>query len=321
MSSDLLTCYNKGCTLKFKTEENKDTSCCYHPGGPIFHEGLKGWSCCKKRVTDFTEFLSLVGCTKGYHSNVKPSEPAKPEKKKEMIQLDIQPQHRQPDPTPEARPSEDDPMVTLKATVGATLQQQLDKLSLKDSKGAEEDVSEGAVKIGTSCQNKSCKASYEGEHTNEETCAYHSGMPVFHEGLKYWSCCQKKTSDFDAFLNQAGCETGKHNWIKPKVSEEKKTRLDWHQTPSTVCLSLFAKVAMPDCTSVKVNKVKCQVDIVYEGGNSMYSKTFILSEAIDPTKSNVKLLGTKVEINFKKASNFSWPSLELEQAQIDTASS
>ena len=34
-------------------------SCHYHPGVPVFHDALKGWSCCKKRSTDFTEFLNI----------------------------------------------------------------------------------------------------------------------------------------------------------------------------------------------------------------------------------------------------------------------
>lgn len=33
-------------------------SCTFHPGQPVFHDALKGWSCCKKRSTDFTEFLN-----------------------------------------------------------------------------------------------------------------------------------------------------------------------------------------------------------------------------------------------------------------------
>ena len=35
----------------------------YHPGQPIFHEGSKGWSCCKKRVLEFDEFLKIQGCS------------------------------------------------------------------------------------------------------------------------------------------------------------------------------------------------------------------------------------------------------------------
>jgi len=32
--------------------------------------------------------------------------------------------------------------------------------------------------------------------------------------MKYWSCCRKKTSDFNTFLAQEGCTTGKHMWTK-----------------------------------------------------------------------------------------------------------
>jgi len=313
MTSDLLSCYNKGCGQNFNPDKNTDDSCQYHPGGPIFHDALKGWSCCKKRVTDFTEFLNIKGCTTGKHTNVKPPEPVKKEKEKEtMIQLEVTPQHRQPDPTPEERPSEDEEMVVLKTSIGASLTTQLKKLSLKEK---EETIaqSDGSVKIGTPCHNKGCKFSYEGESSNQKICRYHPGVPIFHEGMKYWSCCQRKTSDFEAFLNQEGCTEGKCNWIKPKESEEKQVRTDWHQTSSCVCLAIFAKVAIPEKTVIRGNKVKLEVDIVYEGGKSMFKKTFILREAIDPTKTEVKLLGTKVEINMKKRSAFSWPSLELLQ--------
>lgn len=34
-------------------------SCVFHPGDPFFHDAYKGWSCCKKKCTDFTEFLNI----------------------------------------------------------------------------------------------------------------------------------------------------------------------------------------------------------------------------------------------------------------------
>jgi CHORD len=52
-------------------------SCQYHPGVPVFHDALKGWSCCSRRSTDFTEFLNIPGCTFGIHNGVKPTEPEK----------------------------------------------------------------------------------------------------------------------------------------------------------------------------------------------------------------------------------------------------
>ena len=41
----------------------------------------KGWSCCKKRVTDFGEFLAIPGCTAGAHNPVKSAQPVKVESK------------------------------------------------------------------------------------------------------------------------------------------------------------------------------------------------------------------------------------------------
>lgn len=70
------------------------------------------------------------------------------------------------------------------------------------------------VTIGTSCKNSGCSQTYDGPQTNEMTCLYHPGVPIFHEGLKFWSCCQKKTTDFNTFLSQIGCEKGKHTWKK-----------------------------------------------------------------------------------------------------------
>lgn len=52
------------------------SGCRYHPGAPFFHDAYKGWTCCDKKATDFTEFLNFPGCTKGQHSRVKPEEPA-----------------------------------------------------------------------------------------------------------------------------------------------------------------------------------------------------------------------------------------------------
>lgn len=70
------------------------------------------------------------------------------------------------------------------------------------------------VNIGQSCKNKSCKAVYKGPPSDEEICTHHPGVPIFHEGLKYWSCCQKKTTDFSVFLEQPGCLQGNHLWIE-----------------------------------------------------------------------------------------------------------
>jgi len=82
MAEELLLCYNKGCGKRYKEEDNHESACVHHPGVPVFHDALKGWSCCKKRSTDFTDFLHIPGCTTGAHNPVKPPEPEKKTKEK-----------------------------------------------------------------------------------------------------------------------------------------------------------------------------------------------------------------------------------------------
>lgn len=76
---------------------------------------------------------------------------------------------------------------------------------------------ETVITVGTSCKNGGCNVSYQGPESNTEVCVHHPGYPVFHEGMKFWSCCQKRTSDFNAFLNQVGCERGTHVWFKEVI--------------------------------------------------------------------------------------------------------
>lgn len=59
------TCRRKACNATYNGEARSDSEACvHHPGVPIFHEGSKGYSCCKKRVLDFDDFMRLEGCNK-----------------------------------------------------------------------------------------------------------------------------------------------------------------------------------------------------------------------------------------------------------------
>ncbi|KAK2153120.1 hypothetical protein LSH36_306g01046 [Paralvinella palmiformis] len=318
--TDTKQCYNKGCGKRYNPAENKDDSCHYHPGVPVFHDALKGWSCCKKRSTDFTEFLNIPGCTAGPHSNVKPVEPdpeKNNEKKDELQTVKETTIVRAPEKPPLERPSENEPMIRLPYTVGSSLQQALEKqmkemtLETSDDKG---EVDPSITKVGTLCKNAGCTKEYRDESTNTEQCTFHSGVPIFHEGMKYWSCCKRKTSDFNSFLNQEGCTTGKHLWYK-KESEESKVvcRVDWHQTASFVTVSIFSKLTQPDKSWVEANGVSLRVKLVFDGGKKQFEKSVVLKGIVDPKKSNVKMLGTKVEINLKKVEPGNWTRLELNQ--------
>jgi hypothetical protein len=65
---DGMTCRRKGCGVTHKGGDRDGEKCVHHPGAPIFHEGSKGWSCCKRRVLEFDQFMNIEGCkTKDRH--------------------------------------------------------------------------------------------------------------------------------------------------------------------------------------------------------------------------------------------------------------
>ncbi|XP_043107029.1 cysteine and histidine-rich domain-containing protein 1 isoform X2 [Puntigrus tetrazona] len=256
-------CYNKGCGQRFDPDKNSDDACTYHPGVPVFHDALKGWSCCKRRTTDFSDFLSIAGCTKGPHNQEKPSEPVKPEVKSSVDKSvnDVKPKFNEcitqaPKPLESIRrPSPDEPFSVLQQKISPSLKQALEKLKLTEENAQEikeEDSDE--IKIGTSCKNGGCSKTFNGPDSDEETCLYHSGVPIFHEGMKYWSCCKRKTSDFNTFLSQEGCTRGKHQWKKKDTGKKVvPCRFDWHQTGSQVIISIYAKNAVPELSLVEGN--------------------------------------------------------------------
>lgn len=309
-----LLCYNKGCGQNFDPNKNKEDSCLFHPGVPIFHDALKGWSCCRKRTTDFSEFLSIKGCTRGHHSNVKPQEPLRPEvssDKGEIKNADGQEIIYQGPKSAETlqreRPSSDEPMTKLPPKVSASLVQALEKLDI--GKRETEEKESQSVIHGTRCKNTGCKTSYQGPQTDTEVCIHHPGAPVFHEGYKYWSCCCIKTTDFNAFLDQKGCITGKHRWI-PKQDKKKVTcRYDWHQTGNSVVVSIYAKNANPEFCSIEANRTVVSCRIQFEN-SKIFKRDFHLWGVIDVEHSSVSMVPSKLEINLRKADQVAWGKLE-----------
>lgn len=46
----------------------------------------------------------------------------------------------------------------------------------------------------------------------DSSCSYHANKPVFHDTIKYYSCCpDDQAYDWDAFMKIKGCQTGKHD--------------------------------------------------------------------------------------------------------------
>jgi hypothetical protein len=61
-------CKRLGCTAVYTAGcARSDDECIFHLGVPIFHEGSKGYSCCRRRVLEFDQFLKIPGCAKNRH--------------------------------------------------------------------------------------------------------------------------------------------------------------------------------------------------------------------------------------------------------------
>ncbi|KAL0281418.1 UNVERIFIED_CONTAM: hypothetical protein PYX00_002409 [Menopon gallinae] len=312
-SSQLLHCYNRGCGTNFDPNDNKEDSCCFHPGNPVFHDAYKGWSCCNKRSIDFTEFLNIKGCARSFHSNVKPPEPEKP--KVEKTKSDEVYEYVAPTPKVSTleRPPFDSPLVRLKPEISNALKAEIESVAAKKANADGEEE----VQIGTTCKNSGCKAAYEGPETNKTKCIHHSGAPVFHEGFKYWSCCNKKTTDFAVFLEQVGCTTGEHVWVKKSNNTEANCRYDWHQTGPYVYISVYAKKYDPDKSIIEINPIRVKIHLEFPGDSSQFDKDLELYGIADVDKSGVSMMPTKVEVKLKKAEPGSWAKLNFVAPKVE----
>lgn len=309
----LLDCYNRGCNSKYREEDNHDQACSHHPGLPYFHDAYKIWSCCQKKSIDFTQFLDIPGCTKSPHSNVKPEPPAKKEEVKDEDIALVNEINNQPVEIIE-RPPVNTPMAKLSSTISSTLKPHLENLLKKQNNKEEEKDEE--LSVGTMCKNSGCRSSYNSPKSNEEICVHHTGVPIFHEGMKYWTCCKRKTTDFDAFLEQEGCTQGTHLWVKPKVNESdvdrsKTCRFDWFQTGNDVVINVYSKMPIPTLSLVEANPVKINILVVFGEDKKEFYKEIVLNGIVDLEQSKISYLPSKTEITLKKHQLVQWPDLEL----------
>lgn len=211
------------------------------------------------------------------------------------------------------RPAFDSPLVQVEPKVNPAFKSQIDALPPPEAKKA----ARQELTVGTLCKNGGCGKTYEGPQTNEQDCVYHPGVPIFHEGMKYWSCCQRKTSDFTAFMNQEGCDRGRHKWFKEGDYQEVKCRWDWHQTAKDVVVSVYAKMYDYRRSFVKLHPTRMQVELVFPQQNdNKFVIDIELRGVVDVKAASVTMYGTKVEITLPKAEPGSWTKLDVpRQAQ------
>ncbi|XP_016952691.1 cysteine and histidine-rich domain-containing protein morgana [Drosophila biarmipes] len=307
-------CYNRGCGQLFDPATNNDESCRHHPGEPFFHDAYKGWGCCNKKSVDFTEFLNIKGCTLAKHSNVKPPEPEKPVKdesdKDEVIEV------RAPIKEALPRPPIESPLTVLQPTVAPAL-----KAIVFATKTPVAQKTSDAIEVGTSCKNNGCTYSFAGTSSDFGECTHHPGVPIFHEGLKFWSCCQKRTSDFAQFMAQKGCAYGQHKWVKE--NDDKKVvqcRYDWHQTATNVVVAIYAKKYDWSQSLVELNPIRLHVNLVFpEQEDARFDLDLELRGIVNVSKASAHMYGTKVEITLPKLEPGSWSNLNFPNKKLPAA--
>lgn len=309
-------CRHNCCGSEYKEEENTETSCTYHPGVPQFHDALKGWTCCSKRVRDFSEFLSIPGCTSGKHDDTEPIK-TEPEKPKIPIPEQSFPQNSNTQDKPRTIIQRDStqPRVRLEPKVSATLKKKIqEKKSAPPVKQSNIDISDTSSTTSGKvlCQNNTCSVAYEGPQTDTNVCLYHPGSPIFHEGMKYWSCCKSKVFDFEEMLSQPGCTQGKHCWKKPKVTSETQLRRDWYQTGRDIILSFFAKEIDYENAVIEVNNCMLYLHIQYEDQKE-YETLIELTNVIDPSNCTCELLPSKIEMKLRKGDGSGWKKLSVDE--------
>ncbi|CAH8570628.1 unnamed protein product [Heterobilharzia americana] len=230
-----------------------------------------------------------------------------------------------PKPVELPRPSCTETTYDLPVEITSNLKAALEKLSLDPSfkplqNSSTENNNKGSYPVGTTCKNSGCKQIYTGTESDCELCLYHPGVAVFHEGMKYWSCCNQKTSEFETFVKQIGCTTGRHNWTVEdakstnlalsSVQSEVNCRFDWYQSGGYVTLNIYAKNIWPESVSVKANQVYLCVLLKFGLNYQTFSRDFNLYGIINPQMSTVKLMPMKAEIILKKVDPISWSKLE-----------
>lgn len=224
-----MICKNRGCGQEYI----EGPECVFHSGLPVFHEGLKGWSCCAKRTTDFNAFLAIKGCAAGKHTledqrpqPVNGAAISSPVKVPQGVPVTTKDQSMTVDPIIIA-PVVNDQIKAAKTTANSQMNVAKTVVNgqINDAKPTKNEIElfdpvDPAPNItsGTLCRRKGCGYKYasSSDAALVQKCMFHTGAPVFHDAGKGWSCCKKRVYDFDEFMKMKGCTESVHRFIDQK---------------------------------------------------------------------------------------------------------
>lgn len=333
-TAGLQKCVHKGCGKTFT--DPADPPCVYHPGPPEFHEGQKGWKCCKPRVLTFDEFLAIPPCTTGQHSAVDDGPKVEFSDTSKIGEKEILPKD---DEVRKVKPLSERAKESLAASVARAQPVGTPRSSTPQPAPApEEDSDDDAdeVQKGQTCKRRGCGEQFAGgrRSRSEEKCVFHPGLPVFHEGSKGYTCCKRRVLEFDEFMRIKGCkEREGHCFIgkreKAREAEKRKAqadgtageekveevRNDYYQTPTSVIVSFFLKKIRKEDAKVTfgVDGEVGYVDLdLPTADHKRFTQRVVFWGEIDPEKSTSKVMGTKLELTVVKRGDgmTGWPVLK-----------
>ncbi|KAF8350826.1 chord-domain-containing protein [Amanita rubescens] len=304
-------CSRNGCRKEFEADAKE--TCVYHPGAPVFHEGLKSWSCCadiNKPVLSFDDFMGISGCSLADQHTIEAPQPQAQKIPTKIPAAVLKPGVEVHGIAPKAV---DDltPQITSAAMPPPVVEEDEEDLTI-------------SVAQGTICKRKGCGVAFVSDEVNRlgdgegTICSYHPKQPLFREGSKGYLCCKRRVLEFEEFLKIPGCKTGRHVFAPRKKSsiltpiqgeEPASCRIDHYQTPTQVHVSIFAKRADQERSIVKFEQHSVTVDLHLPGMKRFY-RVLDLFGPIDPARSSVQFLNTKVELNLRKQDTRSWILLE-----------
>jgi len=129
--------------------------------------------------------------------------------------------------------------------------------------------------------------------------------------MKYWSCCQRKTTEFQHFLDQEGCEIGVCKWTADKKGADVKCRYDWHQTATHVTVAIYAKKYDPVKSFVDLSPVRLVAHLYFPADKGGFDLDLELKGVVEVGACTASMMGTKLEIKMKKAETGSWAKLDI----------
>ncbi|PLW51530.1 hypothetical protein PCASD_00367 [Puccinia coronata f. sp. avenae] len=329
----MATCTRQGCGQKFDPAQNALAECVFHPGKPVFHEGLKSWSCCKEKnkpVMEFDQFMKIEGCATGVHSLEKRAVAPAPQPKTEESSVGVNGMMPSSD---EKKTDTSAPKPAHQTTRDVFQPMKPNEIKSQSSppKPEPEDDPESIVPEGSKCKRLACGITWSGMGNckrgklDKDECTYHPGTPVFHEGSKGYTCCKRRVLDFDDFLKLGGCKKGSHLFTETastadgNLGEEESVecRFDFYQTPTSVIVSIFAKKVDQDNSIIKFGTSGVDVDLKFLT-NKRFRRSFHLFGSIDPDQSTYKILSTKCEMVLIKSDGRSWSNLEKGDSFVGT---